>query len=75
MRRRRNAQDSLELFLDTICNMFGGFLFIMLFVVVAMRDSVENSESEAISQERMSAAAFAGGTGVGVAFGSGVAVA
>lgn len=58
MRRRRNAQDSLELFLDTICNMFGGFLFIMLFVVVAMRDSVENSESEAISQERMSAAAF-----------------
>ncbi len=58
MRRRRNAQDSLELFLDTICNMFGGFLFIMLFVVVAMRHSVENTASEAISQERMNAAAF-----------------
>ncbi len=43
MRRKRARTDSLELFLDTICNMFGGFIFIMLFVVVsirATRDSV-----------------------------------
>lgn len=37
--RKRRIQNSLELFLDTICNMFGGFVFIMLFVVVSIRST------------------------------------
>ncbi|MBP5620647.1 MAG: hypothetical protein J6X44_01400, partial [Thermoguttaceae bacterium] len=37
MSRKRAQTDSLELFLDAICNMFGGFIFIMLFVVVSIR--------------------------------------
>ncbi|MDD3588865.1 MAG: hypothetical protein PHO46_01150 [Thermoguttaceae bacterium] len=37
MSRKPKSTDSLELFLDAICNMFGGFLFIMLFVVVSIR--------------------------------------
>lgn len=51
MRRKQPQQDSLELFLDTICNMFGGFIFIMLFVVVSIRSATnakleETRESE-----------------------------
>lgn len=41
MKRKRTRQDSLELFLDAICNVFGGFLFIMLFVVISVRASVD----------------------------------
>jgi len=41
MSRKRSRQDSLELFLDAICNMFGGFLFLMLFVVVSIRATRE----------------------------------
>jgi len=41
MSRKRPRQDSLELFLDAICNMFGGFLFLMLFVVVSIRATRE----------------------------------
>ncbi|MBQ9874401.1 MAG: hypothetical protein IJM30_08045 [Thermoguttaceae bacterium] len=48
MRRRGQAADGLELFLDTICNMFGGFLFIMLFVVV----SVRTTSDAALRRER-----------------------
>ena len=37
--RKRRTSDGLDLFLDAICNMFGGFLFIMLFVVVSIRSA------------------------------------
>ena len=48
MRRRRTAQDSLELFLDAICNMFGGFVFLMLFVVISTRATSEKAIEESI---------------------------
>ena len=37
MRRKQQPQDSLELFLDAVCNMFGAFLFLLLFVVVLLQ--------------------------------------
>ena len=37
MRRKRRPQDSLELFLDALCNMFGAFLFLLLFIVVLLQ--------------------------------------
>lgn len=37
MRKRRQNSDSLEMFLDTICNTFGGILFILLFVVIHLQ--------------------------------------
>ncbi len=43
MRRKHKRQDSLELFLDAVCNMFGGFLFIMLFVVLSIRTTSETA--------------------------------
>ncbi len=43
MRRKHKRQDSLELFLDAVCNMFGGFLFIMLFVVLSIRATSESA--------------------------------
>lgn len=55
MSRRQEPQDSLELFLDTICNMFGGFIFIMLFVVVSMRMTTEKAYEETVAEERASA--------------------
>ncbi len=55
MSRRQAPQDSLELFLDTICNMFGGFIFIMLFVVVSMRATTDKAYEETVSEERASA--------------------
>ncbi len=46
MSRKRTKRDGLELFLDAICNMFGGFIFIMLFVVVSIRMSTEEQRAE-----------------------------
>ncbi|MEO8166385.1 MAG: hypothetical protein ABI619_13420, partial [Betaproteobacteria bacterium] len=44
MRRRTNTDDSsLELLLDTICNTFGGILFISMLVVILL-----NMTSEAV---------------------------
>lgn len=37
MRRRARAADSLELLLDTLCNTFGGVLFIAMLVVVLLQ--------------------------------------
>ncbi len=37
MRRKSIHSDSLELFLDTICNTFGGILFIALLVIVLLQ--------------------------------------
>ncbi len=45
---RRRAGDSLEMFLDTICNTFGGILFILLFIVVQLQ-MAQQSVSEAVS--------------------------
>lgn len=47
MSRRRSSEDgsSLELLLDTICNTFGGILFISLLVVILL-----NTTSEAVNQ-------------------------
>ncbi|MGH7192084.1 MAG: hypothetical protein ACREJM_00955, partial [Candidatus Saccharimonadales bacterium] len=36
-RRRRKSQSSLDLLLDTICNTFGGVVFIAILVVVLLR--------------------------------------
>lgn len=54
MSRLRETQDSLELFLDTICNMFGGFIFIMLFVVVSLRTTTERVYEDVVTEERAS---------------------
>ena len=34
MRRRRDQTDGLELFLDTICNTFGGIIFLAILVAI-----------------------------------------
>jgi len=34
MRRRTSHHDSLDLFLDTICNMFGGIIFVVMLLVL-----------------------------------------
>lgn len=57
MSRRRESESSLELFLDTICNTFGGILFILLFVVLSLRMTGKKSSDG--PQERVSAAEFA----------------
>ena len=51
MSRKRTKRDGLELFLDAICNMFGGFIFIMLFVVVSIRMSTEEQRAELKASE------------------------
>jgi hypothetical protein len=38
-RRRSLGQDSLELLLDTICNTFGGVLFIAMMVVLLLQQT------------------------------------
>lgn len=44
-RRNRNADDGLELFLDTICNTFGGIIFlaILLAIITQTKSLVESS--------------------------------
>ena len=37
MKRRKSAESSLELLLDTICNTFGGVLFVAILIVVMLR--------------------------------------
>ncbi len=58
MARMRNSSiggDSLELLLDTICNMFGGIVFISLLVVLMVNNSggVLNNEHPPISAEQL----------------------
>ena len=43
----KSGSDSLEMFLDTICNTFGGILFILLFIVVQLQ-MAQKSVSEAV---------------------------
>lgn len=49
-RRRRQASDSLDLLLDTICNTFGGILFIALLVVILLQLQGEQSEATPAQQ-------------------------
>jgi hypothetical protein len=42
-RRAARAQDSLELLLDTICNTFGGVLFIAILVILLLQQTSPNS--------------------------------
>ncbi|MDR1484612.1 MAG: hypothetical protein LBT09_07285 [Planctomycetaceae bacterium] len=55
MKRRRNSpQSSLELFLDTICNTFGGILLIAILVAVQIRQTEGNIETtESTSPEEV----------------------
>lgn len=46
-KRNQSGNDSLEMFLDTICNTFGGILFILLFIVLQLQVT-QKSVSEAI---------------------------
>lgn len=54
-RRRRDNLDSLELLLDTVCNMFGGVIFIaILLALLAGRSGDTDSSASMPSQERSS---------------------
>jgi myosin heavy subunit len=41
MKHKNNSTSSLELFLDTICNMFGGILFIAILVAIQIRNTTD----------------------------------
>lgn len=59
MRRRRGPENSsLELLLDTICNTFGGILFLAILVCVLLRNSatLPSSEDAAECEAQMQAA-------------------
>ncbi|MDR0609230.1 MAG: hypothetical protein LBG58_03905 [Planctomycetaceae bacterium] len=44
-RRHSNSQSSFELFLDTVCNTFGGILFIAILIAVQIRQTEDRVES------------------------------
>ncbi|WP_373649718.1 hypothetical protein [Schlesneria sp. DSM 10557] len=46
-RRRAPKQESLELLLDTICNTFGGVLFIAILVVMLLQQTTDNPSQPA----------------------------
>jgi len=48
-RRRSTTADSLELLLDTICNTFGGVLFIAILVVILLRMTGESKDETPVS--------------------------
>ncbi|MFG0336148.1 MAG: hypothetical protein ACF8TS_22550, partial [Maioricimonas sp. JB049] len=53
-RARANDGDSLELLLDTICNTFGGIVFIALLVVLMLqssRDRLKARETSSVSEQ------------------------
>jgi len=54
MRRRKNTvQSSFDLFLDTVCNTFGGIVFIALLIAIQVRHTVEQPATDNCSPERM----------------------
>ncbi len=54
MKSRRDSTSSLELFLDTICNMFGGILFIAILVAIQIRQTTDAvAEKSALSPEEI----------------------
>ncbi|MDR0328828.1 MAG: hypothetical protein LBI05_11080 [Planctomycetaceae bacterium] len=58
MKKRRSANSSLELFLDTICNVFGGILFIAILIAIQIQQTdgivkpIESSSPEKIAEMR-----------------------
>ncbi len=50
-RRNREPTDSLELMLDTICNTFGGIVFLALLVCILSKNVVHNRRSQADQDE------------------------
>ncbi len=63
-KRRRGGDSSLELLLDTICNTFGGVLFVAILIVIMLRmtskseaegDSSQVSEAEQLELKRQQA--------------------
>lgn len=54
-RRRSSNQDSLELLLDTICNTFGGVLFIAILVVLLLQQTGKAPASAQPASIRLSA--------------------
>lgn len=55
MRRRSSSSSSFELFLDTICNTFGGILFIAILIAIQIRQTEERIETplESVSPEKI----------------------
>ncbi|MEO2035403.1 MAG: hypothetical protein ABGZ35_25270 [Planctomycetaceae bacterium] len=47
MRRKKSSQDSLDLLLDTICNTFGGIVFISILVVILVNSANQTAGSKA----------------------------
>jgi len=57
MPRRREPTDSLDLLLDTICNTFGGILFIALLVVILLQ--LQGEQTAATTEKDVTAADLA----------------
>ena len=52
-RRKKQLQSSFDLFLDTVCNTFGGVLFIAILIAIQVRHTVERSIQEYDSVEHI----------------------
>lgn len=51
--RRQNTQSSFDLFLDTVCNTFGGILFIAILIAIQIRQVEAPPSPESCSPERI----------------------
>lgn len=52
-RRQQSSSDSLELLLDTICNTFGGILFIAILVIIMLQMSSDSSENHTATADEI----------------------
>ncbi len=52
-RRKSTPPSSFDLFLDTVCNTFGGVLFIAILIAIQIRQTAEQPPPEACSPERI----------------------
>ena len=50
MARKRPAQDSLDLLLDTICNTFGGVLFVAILISLMIQDTKPEAKADEASE-------------------------
>lgn len=51
--RRQNTQSSFDLFLDTVCNTFGGILFIAILIAIQIRQVEAPTAPESCSPEQI----------------------
>ena len=51
MSRKKSTDDSLDLLLDTICNTFGGIVFISILVVILVNSASESAGNSAPTEE------------------------